>query len=288
MEKHILLGNLIEKQAVSVIQMYFTQRIIDEVSAYCIQDWKDLSYQQIMSTLQFLYIPLNLHLFQSLVLAYRVEGNESFLEFSSRTYRHLKLCSRMKEPEERADYIERNRVAILKQNVPTQILDIIIKKEQIFRPFNSREIVDHVVSQYHVKESNIKEVDQYRVLNMTVSEKPKEKMEKVENPFKQFATPTKSLEHKPDNRSEKKEKRITYSSILKEWDLKGRRCLYCLSLKHQTSKCTLYNTKFAHTAPKDGMCVEEKAGKRIPMGFHQKSQCLHKGTGEFKQYKHGN
>merc|ERR1712215_576807 len=75
MEKHILLGNLIEKQAVSVIQMYFTQRIIDEVSAYCIQDWKDLSYQQIMSTLQFLYIPLNLHLFQSLVLAYRVEGN---------------------------------------------------------------------------------------------------------------------------------------------------------------------------------------------------------------------
>ena len=110
----------------------------------------------------------------------------------------------------------------------------------------------------------------------------------MENPFKQFATPTKSLEHKPDNRSEKKEKRITYSSILKEWDLKGRRCLYCLSLKHQTSKCTLYNTKFAHTAPKDGMCVEEKAGKRIPMGFHQKSQCLHKGTGEFKPYKHGN
>ena len=97
MEKHILLGNLIEKQAVSVIQMYFTQRIIDEVSAYCIQDWKDLSYQQIMSTLQFLYIPLNLMIFQSLVLAYRVEGNESFLEFSSRTYRHLKLCSRMKE-----------------------------------------------------------------------------------------------------------------------------------------------------------------------------------------------
>ena len=57
MEKHILLGNLIEKQAESVIPMYFTQRIIDEVSAYCIQDWKDLSYQKILSTLQFLYIP---------------------------------------------------------------------------------------------------------------------------------------------------------------------------------------------------------------------------------------
>ena len=78
MEKHILLGNLLEKQAVSVLQLYFTQRIIDEVSAYCITDWKDLMYQQILSTLQFLYIPPNLNLFQSLVLAYRVEVNESF------------------------------------------------------------------------------------------------------------------------------------------------------------------------------------------------------------------
>ena len=78
MEKHILLGNLVEKQAVSVFQLYFTQRIIDEVSSYCITDWKDLTYQQILSTLQFLYMPLNLSLFQSLVLAYRVEVNESF------------------------------------------------------------------------------------------------------------------------------------------------------------------------------------------------------------------
>merc|ERR1711947_40500 len=134
----------------------------------------------------------------SLVLAYRVEVNESFLEFSSRTYRHLKLCSRLKAPNERADYIERNRVAILKQNVPTQVLDIIVKKEQLFKPYNSQEIMDHVVSQYHIKESNITEVDQYRVLNMTVSEKPKEKIEKVENSFKQFAAPTISLEHTPD------------------------------------------------------------------------------------------
>ena len=89
-----------------MLQLYFTQRIIDEVSAYCITDWKDLMYQQILSTLQFLYIPLNLNLFQSLVLAYRVEVNESFLEFLSRTYRHLKLCSRLKPPSERADYIE--------------------------------------------------------------------------------------------------------------------------------------------------------------------------------------
>ena len=85
-------------------------------------------YQQILSTLQFLYIPLNLNLFQSLVLAYRVEVNESFLEFLSRTYRHLKLCSRLKPPSERADYIERNRVAILKQNVPTHVLDTIVNK----------------------------------------------------------------------------------------------------------------------------------------------------------------
>ena len=67
--------------------------------------------------------------------------------------------------------------------------------------------MDHVVSQYHIKEQG-QEIDQYRVLQMTVSEKPEKKVEKVEDSFRQFASPTKSL---CDKRSEtdKKEKRIT-------------------------------------------------------------------------------
>ena len=190
-----------------MFQLYFTQRIIDEVSSYCITDWKDLTYQQILSTLQFLYMPLNLSLFQSLVLAYRVEVNESFLEFSSRTYRHLKLCSRLKAPNERADYIERNRVAILKQNVPTHVLDIIVKKEQLFKPYNSQEIIDHVISQYHTKSNNkTEEIKQYHVFNIGQSSStgkykrdifPKNKTE----PFKQFSNPTRSLINRPESKN---------------------------------------------------------------------------------------
>merc|ERR1711895_424498 len=107
----------------------------------------------------------------------------------------------------------------------------------------------------------------YRVLNVTVSEKPKEKMEKVENPFKQFATPTKSLEHKPDNRSEKKEKKNNIFIYPKRMGFKRKAMFILLKFKASNIKVYIiqYNTKYAHTAPKDGMCVKVKDGKRIPM-----------------------
>ena len=133
-----------------------------------------------------------------------MEGKESLLEFSSRTYRHLKLCSRLKAPNERIDYIERNRVAILKQNVPTQVLDIIVKKEQLFKPYNSQEIIDHVISRYHTKSNNkTKEIKQYHVSNIgQASNTGKYKRHNINRvmtePFKQFSNPTRSLMNRPE------------------------------------------------------------------------------------------
>ena len=70
MEKYILLGSLNEKQAVSVFELFVTQRIIDEISSYCNEEFKCLSYVAIIETAQFLYIPLNLEFFESKVMAY--------------------------------------------------------------------------------------------------------------------------------------------------------------------------------------------------------------------------
>ena len=162
MEKNTLLGALNEVQAVSVLQMYLTQRIVDEISSYTNVDWKFLSYTEIVKTIQFLYIPLNLVIFQNIVLSYRIDKGESFLEFSSRVFRHLKLCSRLKSPEERDSYVELHRCAILKNSLPPDTLNTINKKEQIYRAFSSQEILDHVISGYHLAGSG-DETAQYHV-----------------------------------------------------------------------------------------------------------------------------
>ena len=112
MEKNILLGNLNQLQSVSVLGLYLSQRIMDEISSYQNKNFKDLSYLSILKSLQFLYIRLNLELFQNLVLSYKIEKCETFLEFSSRAYRHLKLCSRLKPPAERENYVESHRCSI--------------------------------------------------------------------------------------------------------------------------------------------------------------------------------
>ena len=93
---------------------------------------ENLGYTLIISTIQYLYIPIDITIFESLVLAYRKNEGESFLEFSSRAFRHLKLCSRLQPLGQREKYIENRRVKILKNNLPQSVLDEILKKEMIF------------------------------------------------------------------------------------------------------------------------------------------------------------
>merc|ERR1712208_149119 len=152
----------------------------------------------------------------------------------------------------------------------TYVLDIIVKKEQLFKPYNSQEIIDHVISQYHTKSNNkTEEIKQYHVFNIGRSSStgkykrdifPKNKTE----PFKQFSNPTRSLINRPDSKTkfsyysrnnkeqgnirsgnvnikqmgknknnfEKKNQtvgpRMSYGSLLKEWNIHDFRCLYCL------------------------------------------------------------
>ena len=162
MDKNVLLGALNEIQAVSVLQLYLSQRIVDEISSYTNVEWKYLSYTEIIKSVQFLYIPLNLVIFQNIVLSYRIDRGESFLEFSSRVFRHLKLCSRLKSPEERDSYVEMHRCSILKNSLPPDTLNTITKKEQIYRAFSSQELLDHVISSYHLAGSG-DETEQYHV-----------------------------------------------------------------------------------------------------------------------------
>ena len=65
-------------------------------------------------------------------------------------------------PAERENYVETHRCSILKNSLSPDILSTITRKEQIFRAFSSQEILDHVISAYHVR-SLADETEQYQV-----------------------------------------------------------------------------------------------------------------------------
>ena len=299
MDKHILIGNLQERQSVNVLQLYFTQRIVDEITSYLLEEWKNLHYAQILSALQFIYVPLDLNLFQNLVLAYRINPNvESFLEFSSRVFRHLKLCSRLKPQTEREDFIDSHRTQILKHSVPTSVLETIIKKEQLYKPFTSQEIIEHVISFQHTQNRDSKqEFLQYRVFSI---DNKREKVpvkgqlrsrQKVTNVTEQQAhfnhnNSTQLVNSKQNSKTQManiktKPEYISMYNTCRKWNVNTDKtlCFFCLG-PHIRRACPIYplGTQFS---PNHRMCIVKLKGKLTPMGFHHKTACKHP-KGEMK------
>ena len=274
MEKYILLGSLNEKQAVSVFELFVTQRIIDEISSYCNEEFKCLSYVAIIETAQFLYIPLNLEFFESKVMAYKQEIEETFLEFASRVYRHLKLCSRLKNVKVRAEYIETNRCKILKNSLPPQVLESVLKKESLFNSFTSRELLDHVVSYSHQSKTRYKS-DHFSVRKINTKSGTLRTGDKglkngdmrprsINSRFNKKYVPDMATQKIPAKRF------VNYRAEIDKLDLPKISCFKCLG-GHFMDQCTVY--KYCPLA--DKMCYADVQGKKVAMGFHKKVHCKH-------------
>ena len=128
-DKLILIGSLGERHAVVLLQKFLTQRVQDEICSYLKEEFWEMTLKQILTTAQFFYIPLCLRTFERVVLGYRIIKNqETFLEFDSKSFQHLRLCSRLYPGEAREQYIEGNFKKILKFSLPVALLTTIQKK----------------------------------------------------------------------------------------------------------------------------------------------------------------
>lgn len=160
----ILIGNLNEPLAVNLIQRFLAQPVIDAITSYHKRNWEQLSYRSILSTVQWLWIPIKLSVFEGLVLAYRHNSaEETYIEFSSKCYRHLKLVSRLKPAEERPKYIEGHLRKILKQNLPAKLLDTVLSKENLYSEFTSSELIDIYVSHVQNNTADRYNTEKYNV-----------------------------------------------------------------------------------------------------------------------------
>ena len=292
-EKYQLLGSLTEIMCISVLGLHFIQRIIDEVASYLGDEWKNLTYFEIFRALQFLYCPLDLEVFESLVLAYRIVPGESFLEFSSRVFRHLKLCSRLFPPEKRSQYIEEKRCQILKHSMPKQVLEIIIKKELSYTSFSSQELIDHVVSFQNSRNKNKnEEYSQYQVFSVglkspkstirTEAETQRNKggidttIPKSENSHIGLVNHRggPSTQGKPEYRNKQ-----TMQQRLERYGINPRNCILCLG-PHYKDDCKYYRKGTRYT---DTMCSTLWLGKPKNWGFHCKTECNHPNPGSKPQ-----
>ena len=160
-DRYTQIGNLSEKQAIFIFETFLVQKNLDEITSFnSVNDLKHISFKGIISSCQFLYVPLQLRNFLSIVMNYRLNSNyENFLTFSSRVTRHLLLCSRMFKSEKREDFIEKNKRLIFKQNLPQALLTKLEAKEKIYSQFTSSEILEMVVSLEEESTLNFKDND---------------------------------------------------------------------------------------------------------------------------------
>ena len=290
-DKYTQIGNLSEKQAIFLFEIFLVQKNVDEINSFnSVTELKYISFKGIISSCQFLYVPLQLRNFLSIVMNYRLNPNyESFLSFASRVTRHLVLCSRMHKQEKREEFVEANRRLIFKQNLPQTLLTKLEAKEKIYSQFTSNEILEIVVSSEEESTLSYKHNDtqfeRYRVFSMksnagTLRPKPKNgqkgnkghfgKNIKKEENFRE--SKIFEIKNKEVNYSETRKKKL---DILAKFGLVKPKnkviCFFCLG-PHSSVQCDIY-TEYE---PLNRLCIKTQEGKQRVYGFHSQAKCKHR------------
>ena len=217
----------------------------------------------------------------------------------------MKLCSRLKSPEERNDYVEMHRCAILKNSFPPDTLNQITKKEQIYRAFSSQEILDHVISGYHLAASG-DETAQYHVFYMQKSEQNlSPAASQIRTLEKKNEQRKKTVENNPPANKDDRWKNISHRgrgnlNRAKHWESRGGAsnkmhnrtsaqsnmrpprlqlqdvpkgtCVKCLNTQHSTPACPIY--------PHAPICRIVCVVNNQPHGFHYHMDCAAKQNSE--------
>ena len=246
--------SLTEPHGKILLSNFLSDSVKDEICGYNkTADILDLSYLRILQTLQFLYINIKLQILESRIMSYRIQESETIYQFSNRCQKHLSLCSRKLDVSHRAAYIENNLAKLLRGNVPNKVLAEINKKESVFSPYTSQEILD--IFKNIMKEPD--NLEQYEVLYTQKDySKPKSKFGGV---------------NKSRNGQMRKQTYMTESSKNRFHELgidpntSPIICFLCLEKGHVSSRCPTY----PNTSLSSILCRVDGE----PHGYHHHDQC---------------
>ena len=245
---------LSEGQGTILLQNFLHQSVRDEICGYNkTADLLNLSYKRILESLQFLYINIKLSVLESRIMSYRIQEGETIYQFSNRVQRHLSLCSKKLDISLRAAYLENNLAKLLRGNIPSKVLAEINKKESVFSPYTSIEILDIYKS---VMSKDEQDYDQYEVMF-------------TQNDYSENSN-TKLRGIRKSRNGQKSSKQESSKNRLKELGYNPNTapilCFLCLEEGHTSNRCQNY----PDTSLSSILC-KDKDGE--PCGYHRHDQC---------------
>ena len=266
-----------ENHAKVLLQSLFSQDVVDSISAYTKCHFLDLSYRKIMEVSQLLYCPLRLEVLEQKLMGYTKAQGESFFAFTSRCQRHLELCARKLPKEERQAYIERHCARLIKTSMNPTLLKEIEKKESIYSPFTSQELLDCILQHMSKPNENLNQynevfrVEQGNLRSNHNRKKPFKKGNKFNKKEREDDSRVNAVTTpNPSKMSEASKKRLQL--LGPRFQDKGLVCFRCLEFNdHISTSCPHY------TGPMpEKLCFDFTGGKKKPCGFHSPDACQRK------------
>ena len=124
-----------------------SQQVKDSVIAYKQCELTDLSYSGAVTALQFLFVPLNLEKIERICMGSNKSQTQSMFDYAAKLHKALDLCSQRLDSEDRKAYIENHMRRQIFNNLSPKIKTEVEKKQNIFSPFSSTELLDFCLAE---------------------------------------------------------------------------------------------------------------------------------------------
>ena len=260
---------LSESVAVALLDTLLSQQVKDSVIAYKQCEITDLSYSAAVKALQFLFVPLNLEKIEKICMGSNKSATQSMFDYAAKLHKALDLCSQRLNSEDRPAYIENHMRRQIFINLPVKIKTEVEKKQSIFTPFSSTELLDFCLAERQATSSTYE--TQYQSLyNVRESENSENNdvSSSVHSESEDDQPPPVSVIRRSDNVDPEIKHRLT---VLHSWDPKyqiGIWCLFCLKPHHHYKVCRQYS----------GLQLSTNLHVIMNMacGWHRSSDCLRK------------
>ena len=299
-ERVSILTAMSEGQCKIFLQGFLHYTVTDAVSAYAQREFLDLTYVQILTYLQKMFCPIDFSRLEIKVMNYKMEKGEDLIAFSSRSFRHLSLCSKRMPEDKRNNYVEQRLRILLKANLSDKIYKEVLEREAVNQEFNSKELLSFYLgslqNQGRLKHTaEIYDVNsviptRYSAKNTNSEYRQQSKSKDYNNLVasnrpKTFKTPEKkkirSVESEPLKNSRPKLSPAKKAYVMEKREKLGIKgdleddvwCLKCRKNTHFSRDCPTFSGPVGNT-----ICYQYENNRKTPCGFHDPEMCPRKNT----------
>ena len=263
---------LTEPQTVCVLDTMLSSRVKDSVAAYVKCEIPDLTFEKVATTLQYLFVPLDLTKIEKITFGSNKSQSESMFEYAGKIRKSLALCARRLPEESRSSYVEQHMRRLIFNSLDPPLKLKVEKRESIFSPYSSTELLELCLSSNDDDVNSDQYQSLYNVKEESDTENEESDSDSSESCSFEYPEPASNLrQNKQTNNPDPIRSRL---NILKTYDSKysqGLICLLCITPGHNYKFCGDYSPPLSQIL---------HVVRGIPCGWHSPEECMqiHKST----------